>query len=528
MHGQRWKRIGGAFHNCGVSFNQVEHVHVASCVVMHRDTKPVTARLNKFERMQAGAFFAPAFSRGYGHLLVDKMFAHPLGGAVPLDVLEAMLQIDRTRAAIQAQAPPIPQLEGEDVGRCANLQDHAVTARAVDGPGGNKKVIMLAGRPHIHIRLGGESRSTCLRGVQVGGHRLRVDPLAQAQEHGRVRRGVQHVVAFILRVRHPELLVDITRQGMHLQRKIAALHGVEKVKTDGKFRAELVEDVCAQQSLRLFMHQRLGRQLILAGSKAKRQAVLFGHAVEAPRIIFWTIGKIKPAPHPLPAPRAGIEEGHQAEWPPAHRGQSGAQRVSAQHPRLFGHIAVDPEVHLVVNLMPLGVGGAPIQKEPSLVKLPRWRICIRESQAGGLPPALPLLNLPASHIRIDQQVPRGQQQRGPGANGDHPAACILCRAAGLIELGRIEKLLQRDREHAAKHRVVAQPPSKSCFNLRRGQQGFRALQHQFRRQASDQFASQRLQQHTGITFNRNAPRIAVCMQSIENLAPTQSALIFSV
>ena len=135
--------------------------------------------------------------------------------------------------------------------------------------------------------------------------------------------------------------------------------------------------------------------------------------------------------------------------------------------------------------MPLGVGGAPIQKEPSLVKLPRWRICIRESQAGGLPPALPLLNLPASHIDIDQQVPRGQQQRRAGSNGDLRAERILCGAASLAELGRIEKLLQRDRQHAAKHRVVAQPPSKSCFNLRRGQQGFRALQHQFRRQTCD-------------------------------------------
>src|SRR6185312_3316239 len=50
--------------------------------------------------------------------------------------------------------------------------------------------------------------------------------------------GIEHVIAFVLCVGHPEMLLDIARERMHLQREIAPAHRIEKIEPDREFRPE--------------------------------------------------------------------------------------------------------------------------------------------------------------------------------------------------------------------------------------------------------------------------------------------------
>src|SRR6266496_2259139 len=57
------------------------------------------------------------------------------------------------RTAVQAEASPIPQLESENVGRGADLEDHAVPSRTVNGARRNQEMVVLTGRKAIDVLL---------------------------------------------------------------------------------------------------------------------------------------------------------------------------------------------------------------------------------------------------------------------------------------------------------------------------------------------------------------------------------------
>ena len=70
--------------------------------------KPMAARLDEFEFVQAGAFFAPPGPRGDGFDSIDEILAHPLGCAVPLNIAKAMIEMDRPRRARRVPGAPNP------------------------------------------------------------------------------------------------------------------------------------------------------------------------------------------------------------------------------------------------------------------------------------------------------------------------------------------------------------------------------------------------------------------------------------
>ena len=191
---------------------------------------------------------------------------------------------------------------------------------------------------------------------------------------------------------------------------------------------------------------------------------------------------------------------------------------------MSGTVAVNPEIDLGEDLAPLAIGGAPIQKECALVKLSRRRGCIRQSQAGRFSAALPLLNLPAGNIHIDQKVPLSQQQRCAAANGDHAAFFTVRGAASLVNFRGIEVFIELNRRHACKDRVVAEDLGELRLNRQTGKHCLGALQHQCRRKPSHQLPPQRFKQHAGITLDRDAPRVALRMNAIEDLAPADGAV----
>ena len=101
---------------------------------------------------------------------IDKILLNPLGVPVPLDVGCAVLQVDGPGLAVQVQAPPVPELKGEDIGGGADFQHHGVGAGAVYRSPGNQQVVMLLHRNLIDITLGREGAAALLGQIQVVEH----------------------------------------------------------------------------------------------------------------------------------------------------------------------------------------------------------------------------------------------------------------------------------------------------------------------------------------------------------------------
>ena len=57
--------------------------------------------------------------------------------------------VDGPWLSVQSQSPPVPELEGKDKGGSADLQDHGVFPRAVDGAGGNEEMVVLLCRENL-------------------------------------------------------------------------------------------------------------------------------------------------------------------------------------------------------------------------------------------------------------------------------------------------------------------------------------------------------------------------------------------
>ena len=102
-------------------------------------------------------------------------------------------------------------------------------------------MIMRLGRKTGHEFFVAKAALPALGGCERRLHRSRVGACFAAQVDLRVWLGIEQVIAFILGVMQAELLLNITGQGMDLQRQIAAAHGIEQVETDGEFCAEAAD-----------------------------------------------------------------------------------------------------------------------------------------------------------------------------------------------------------------------------------------------------------------------------------------------
>src|SRR5674476_318729 len=101
--------------------------------------------------------------------------------------------MDGARLAVQAQAAPIPELEGEDVGGGADFQHHGISPRTMDGAGGDKEMVMLLGRPLVGVWARRERGAAALRALQVSGHGGSISPIPQPEINGRPWSRIQHV-----------------------------------------------------------------------------------------------------------------------------------------------------------------------------------------------------------------------------------------------------------------------------------------------------------------------------------------------
>jgi hypothetical protein len=88
-------------------------------LIEHGEDPASLMRASEFAFVKAGALFAPADTFGYQPCLRDEVLLDPDGCVVTLNIGSTMLNVNLPWAAVQTEASPVPEFEGEDVGSCA-------------------------------------------------------------------------------------------------------------------------------------------------------------------------------------------------------------------------------------------------------------------------------------------------------------------------------------------------------------------------------------------------------------------------
>src|SRR5271168_2318297 len=285
----------------------------------------------------------------------------------------------------------------------------------MDRPSGNQEVIVFFRGPDIDVLCRWKMLAACLRGEQVAAHRFAVHALFQTQVDSAVFFGVEQVIAFILRVMHPEFFLDVFGEGMDLKRQIPAIPSVEKIEANGKFRAKAAMDGVAEQFTRMTENEIDRGALDPAVAETENQAVFFRDAIEAPREILSFAVQIANFLHPLTAPRPGIKKGNYSKRAARCGVEAGQKHLPCHHLRSVAFVCIEVEIETLEQLLFKAVGGAPVDEECTLV-FQRGRISeVIGAQVPDFAAPLALLNFPASHVRVNQNAIPGCEQSGASA-----------------------------------------------------------------------------------------------------------------
>ena len=278
-----------------------------------------------------------------------------------------MPYVDGPRFAVEAKPAPVPELEGENIGGGADFEHHAVRARAMDGAGGDEKMVVPAGGPGHNITVGLKIALTPLGGLEIRHHGPGVHSVPEAQVYHGTLFGVHEIIALVLGVVHAEFFLDVLGEGMHLQAQVAAVDGVEKVETDGKLVAKAGVHRIAQQLNGVSENEIDGGDLDDVFIKFEQQAVFLRHTVETPGVIRGRRFQPEALLHPLSAPGAGIKKGHQAERTSCRFPESLHHRRSLDHFGLPRNIGVQQEVPPVKKRLLEPVAHSPVNEESLFV-----------------------------------------------------------------------------------------------------------------------------------------------------------------
>ena len=110
-----------------------------------------------------------------------------------------------------------------------------------------------------------------------------------------------------------EMALDVFGQGVNLKRKVLPVHGVQHIKTNGKFLAEACMNTVTQKLTRVRIDKVERRCFHNTGTEIQQQAVFLRNAVKAPSIVAAVFGQVKMRFHPVAAPNARVKVRHHAE-----------------------------------------------------------------------------------------------------------------------------------------------------------------------------------------------------------------------
>src|SRR5579871_4565596 len=151
----------------------------------------------------------------------------------------------------------------------------------MDRPRRDQEMIVLPGRELVYIRLSPERVAMCLGCLQFPYHGIAIYVVLDAEIDASILAGIQKVIAFVLGVLHPELVPDILRFRVNLQREVSAAHGIEEIKANGEFSSKPSVNTLAEQLARVQQRQVHRRNFHTGRAEPEQQAVLLRNAVEA-------------------------------------------------------------------------------------------------------------------------------------------------------------------------------------------------------------------------------------------------------
>ena len=129
MDNKRREFFLGTFDHNFRALHKIQNVNSSACVVFHGLAKPMTPCLDEFLFVQTCLFFAPSNTLGNGCHRIDELFVRPCSISVPLNVFQAVVEMNGPRPAIEAEPSPVPKFEGKDIWGSAYLKHHAIRYR---------------------------------------------------------------------------------------------------------------------------------------------------------------------------------------------------------------------------------------------------------------------------------------------------------------------------------------------------------------------------------------------------------------
>src|ERR1700722_3911044 len=118
-------------------------------MVRRQTRKPVPPCFNEFQFVKSCALLSP--TGAFAHLFnpVDQILPDSIRVADQNEVSQPVIEMNRSWQTVQAEPPPVPQLERENIWGRTYLKNHAVSARAMDGARRNKEMAVFFGRERV-------------------------------------------------------------------------------------------------------------------------------------------------------------------------------------------------------------------------------------------------------------------------------------------------------------------------------------------------------------------------------------------
>ena len=282
-------------------------------------------------------------------------------------------------------------------------------------------MVMFPDRNPVDVLFRIKTAAPGLGLFQIRCHFFGNHPFLNPQEDCRIPLLIrfQDVIAFVLRIVHAEVLLDIFRQRMNLQGKVSSLHGIQKIETDGELGTETPVHPLSQELMGMGQDQIDTGKDQAGVPDGEAEAVFLGNTVKAPGQVTGFCRYPQSAAEPLPAPYARVEIRLCPEGAADSQVQRMAIRLSRDHFRIAGLIRVHHQVNPGEQGRLQAVGNAPQDKITIFVFCQERIVPVFQSPVSPAGP-IPELDFPSGDIGIQQRIPAGKQ-RSPRAAYDNQA-----------------------------------------------------------------------------------------------------------
>lgn len=380
----------------------------------------------------------------------DERVGHHAAVALEADVVQAVLDVDRTGTAVDVEAYPVVHLEGEDVGRAADLEHQVARTRGVDRAVRDEEQVVLVRREALHVTLDVDRLARALALFEGGGEGGLLHALLESEVDVRLGRRTQDVIGLVLRIGLAEARTDVLRTRMALDREVAALDRIEEVEADREVLLEVLGAVAEHVAVGVG-HEHAERNLEQDAVMSEHDAVLERHQLVGPR----HVGRLAIEPADVvaqvgAAPDARREPRTDAEAAAAHAPQPLAQRLAAHEGPDVDALLVDDPVDARNERALPAIENRPVDEIAALVGFAAVQAA-RRAEVERRPGRHAELQFVLGQVDIDERrLPSGQRGTAAVEKGDVGGSVGF----ELLERRPVEEVDQQQIGHAAEDRIL--------------------------------------------------------------------------